>query len=138
MLENGMVVGADAEWDAICEAGAADAAVTESLLQDAERDLRDPAKLRDAVNEAQASGGVDGSLIADLLFGLPEARWAALQRLARELIDAAAVNRMYSRPGVRSAEYAHVDADALPITTAQLERVASLLARLFGAVGVAA
>lgn len=137
MLQNGMVVGAAREWDALCEAGAAAADVVESLLQDAERDLLQPEGIREAINEAQAGGGVDGALLADLLMGLPEARWAALLRLASDLLEAAATNRMYRRPGVRWSAYEDVEDVAAGISKPQQERVASRLAGLFGAVGVA-
>lgn len=135
MLQNGMVVGAAAEWDAICESGIDTDQLADEAIAEAVKELATARGLVAAINEAQAGGSINGEVLAAVLMPIDfAARWKALTRMAEDLIVAGAINIIYREPGVPFDRYSDLDTKAIEanITPRIRDGVAEKLAEMFG------
>ncbi len=135
MLENGMLIGTEADLEEASTAADNIDLEADEVIADAIDVLATHEGLAAAITEAQADGRIDGAMLAAILMPtVDDARWKALLQMAEDLIVAASIGLIYAAPGVPFARYADLDRGAIEanIRAQQREALAQRLACQFG------
>lgn len=130
MLENGMVVGAAAAWDAICE-DSTKQEQREALAAEIQRAMFDRDAFQAALDEADAQDGEGAKYLTAILFANGvQARWEALRSFVARIATAAGVLAVSSK----ASTYSEISLDevASVLTRSELNAITGRVAIRMG------
>jgi len=132
MLQNGMVSGSAAQWDAICaNRSAYDQA--NAALDSAIDSLGTSEGFAAAVNEAQGDADFSGEQLAAVMFAIDgPARWKALRTLATVLLKAAVRIELYEDGSLKPGYDISVEQVMDRASKVRIDAIAAFLAGRFG------
>lgn len=129
MLQNGMVVGAAAAWDKICE-DSTKQSQREALAAEIQRAMQDRDAFQAALDEADAQDGEGAKHLTAILFAQnPDEGWEAMRSFAARVATAAGVLAVSSN----AKAYSEISLDevASVLTKPELAHLTMRLSALF-------